>query len=178
MFFLPCQRYCMFLFQQEKKIGEFIHYTSIYLFKKVYLFIWWGKRTRGKGRERGRNLSRLCSEHGAYRGALSHNPEIRTSTETKNQKLKWLCHPGAPGLKKKKCWLRAALGRRWVTWRGCLRTGSRGTREVATACILWERWRCPSQAPLQAHSMSSRALFSCLGPYRWPKRILNRRDHL
>lgn len=46
--------------------------------------------------ERERVLSRLHTQHGAWRGAWSHDPGIVTWTQIKSQVFNKLSHPGAP----------------------------------------------------------------------------------
>ena len=52
----------------------------------------WG---RGRGRGREKILSRLPTEHGAWCGVPSHNHELMTWAETKNQMFNQLSHPDA-----------------------------------------------------------------------------------
>ena len=71
--------------------------VSKWLEKKIYVFTWERERQHElKGqRERERIASRLWAEHGAQRGARSHNPEITTWAEIKNRLLSRLSHPAA-----------------------------------------------------------------------------------
>ena len=78
---------------------------SFKFLQKIYLFILERERKAeresmqawGRGqRERERVSSRLSVECWAQSGTESHDPEIRTWTETKSQTLNQSCPPGAP----------------------------------------------------------------------------------
>ena len=51
---------------------------------------------RGIGRRRKRISNRLRDQHGAQRGAQSHDHDITSWAKTKSQWLNWLSHPGTP----------------------------------------------------------------------------------
>ena len=48
------------------------------------------------GEERERISSRLLTEHGAWHGTWSHDPEIITWVQAKSQTLNWLSYPHTP----------------------------------------------------------------------------------
>lgn len=73
-------------------------FSSFWIYLFICVFIWECVQGVGRGRGRGRRVSnRLHAKCGAWSGALSHDLNIMTHTETNSQTLNLLHHPGTLG---------------------------------------------------------------------------------
>ena len=83
-------KWCTGLHHQSRLFPGLWPMDQLLFFLKIYLFIL--ESGRGAEGEEERNPSRLCTEHRAWHGAWSQDPEIMTWAETKSQMLNWLRH--------------------------------------------------------------------------------------